>query len=172
MLDRSPKTQPGCRVRDLGRSASVLALWILTVHPQSAASGITLGPAVNVSNSPEPSGVAEVSPQGLAVDPEGRVIAVWNEFKDADHPPELALRVAGPMAVRPAGAAHRGRRQYSGEGALARLGWGDDAWISRRQFAIWIARIVSPSAAHRAEADPRLGGPARDGAGDRRRSQG
>jgi hypothetical protein len=145
MLDRSFKTQPRCRVHHLSRSATVLALWILGVHPQSAAGGITLGPAVNISSSPEPSGVAEVSPQGLAVDPEGRVIAVWNEFKNADSPPELALRVAGPdgrfsrtVPLTPDDG------KYSGEGALAVASDGRVmiAWTQQNeQFAIWTARI-------------------------------
>jgi hypothetical protein len=89
--------------------------------------------------------VAEVTPQGLAVDPEGRVIAVWNEFRDADSPPELALRVSGPDG-------RFGRAvplttydgQYSGEGALAVTADGRIAiaWTEQKDgFAIWTARL-------------------------------
>jgi hypothetical protein len=88
--------------------------------PVSSRAGIAFEPEVNLSSSPTPSAVTEVTPQGLAVDPEGRVIAVWSELPDMNTPPELMLRVAGPdgrfgraVALTPADG------KYSGEGALA-----------------------------------------------------
>ena len=80
---------PTCRACVPGRWIGVLVLAValavaLAATAGRATAGFTLGPEVNLSNSPEPSGVAEVSPQGLAVDGEGRVIVVWNEFKSAD----------------------------------------------------------------------------------------
>ncbi|HEY7728928.1 MAG TPA: hypothetical protein VID50_10800, partial [Candidatus Eisenbacteria bacterium] len=54
--------------------------------PVSSKAGIAFEPEVNLSSSPTPSAVTEVTPQGLAVDPEGRVIAVWSELPDMNTP--------------------------------------------------------------------------------------
>ena len=44
--------------------------------PVPSGAGIALQSELNLSSSPAPSAVTEVTPQGLAVDPDGRVIAV------------------------------------------------------------------------------------------------
>ncbi|HWN80770.1 MAG TPA: hypothetical protein VNM87_01620 [Candidatus Udaeobacter sp.] len=141
---------PTCRACVPGRWIGVLVLAValavaLAATAGRATAGFTLGPEVNLSNSPEPSGVAEVSPQGLAVDGEGRVIVVWNEFKSADSTPEVAMRVSGPDGrFSPPVRLTKDDGKYSGEAALAVLPDGKVmvAWTQQNeQFAIWVARI-------------------------------